>query len=79
MEPNDVLLKLFLGVYGAGYSINLHLSCHSIILIVFYSTSQAQRWIAAGYKSLDELSKKAKLTTNQKIGVEHYEVSRSDL
>ncbi|KAI5808813.1 hypothetical protein DFH27DRAFT_241265 [Peziza echinospora] len=35
-------------------------------------TSQAQRWIAAGYKTLDDLLKHAKLSKNQKIGVERY-------
>ncbi|KAF8422081.1 hypothetical protein EV426DRAFT_607496 [Tirmania nivea] len=54
LEPGDALLKLFLGVYGAG-------------------TTQAQRWIAAGYKNLEDLLKKAKLTENQRIGVEHYD------
>ncbi|KAF8475599.1 putative DNA polymerase POL4 [Kalaharituber pfeilii] len=54
LEPHDALLKLFMGIYGAG-------------------PVQARRWIAAGYKSLDDLLKKAPLTTNQRIGVEHYE------
>ncbi|KAF8458968.1 hypothetical protein BGX38DRAFT_1150883 [Terfezia claveryi] len=54
LEPGDALLKLFLGVYGAG-------------------TTQAQRWIAAGHKNLEDLLQKAKLTENQKIGVEHYD------
>ncbi|RPB28455.1 hypothetical protein L211DRAFT_833419 [Terfezia boudieri ATCC MYA-4762] len=54
LEPGDALLKLFLGVYGAG-------------------TTQAQRWISAGHKTLEDLLKKAKLTENQRIGVEHYD------
>ncbi|GAB7348560.1 hypothetical protein MBLNU459_g6950t1 [Dothideomycetes sp. NU459] len=33
---------------------------------------QATKWYAAGYRSLDELSQKASLTPNQKIGLAHY-------
>lgn len=36
-------------------------------------TSLAQQWIAQGYRTLDELSAKAKLTPNQRLGVEHYD------
>lgn len=71
MEPNDVILKLFLGVYGAGFVNLLRSQYHKAN---YHSTAQAQRWIAAGYKSLDDLLKKAKLTQNQRIGVEHYDV-----
>jgi DNA polymerase IV len=35
--------------------------------------SQANRWIAQGYRTLDELKEQAKLTKNQRIGVDHYE------
>ncbi|KAM5439126.1 putative DNA-directed DNA polymerase [Microsporum canis] len=34
---------------------------------------QASKWIAQGYKSLDELKGGAHLTTNQKIGIERYD------
>jgi DNA polymerase IV len=34
--------------------------------------SQASRWIAQGYRSLDDLKTKASLTKSQRIGVEHY-------
>lgn len=34
--------------------------------------SQASKWIAAGYKSLKDLDSKAKLTENQRLGIEHY-------
>lgn len=44
-------------------------------LNIIFSTTQARRWIAAGYKSLEDLLQKAKLTENQRIGVEHYNVS----
>ena len=33
----------------------------------------AARWIAQGHKSLEDLKVKADLTTNQKIGVDHYD------
>lgn len=33
---------------------------------------QASRWLAQGYRSLSDLLEKANLTTNQRIGVEHY-------
>jgi DNA polymerase IV len=36
-------------------------------------TSLAQQWIAQGYKTLDDLSAKAKLTPNQRLGIEHYD------
>ncbi|KAF7163672.1 hypothetical protein CNMCM5623_008478 [Aspergillus felis] len=34
--------------------------------------SQASRWIAQGYRSLDDLKTKASLTKSQRVGVEHY-------
>ncbi|GFF84535.1 hypothetical protein IFM53868_04178 [Aspergillus udagawae] len=34
--------------------------------------SKASRWIAQGYRSLDDLKIKASLTKSQRIGVEHY-------
>lgn len=34
--------------------------------------SQANQWIAQGFRTLDDLRDKAKLTPNQRIGVEHY-------
>ena len=46
-------------------------------LTVFERTTQAQRWVAAGYKSLDDLLNKAKLSYGQRIGVEHYNVSHT--
>lgn len=49
----DLILQLFLGVYGAGIS-------------------QASRWIAQGYKTLEDLQTKASLNKNQRVGVEHY-------
>ncbi|KAJ5527587.1 hypothetical protein N7513_011746 [Penicillium frequentans] len=33
---------------------------------------QAFKWLAQGYRSLSDLLEKASLTTNQRIGVEHY-------
>ncbi|KAI0113941.1 hypothetical protein GGR51DRAFT_472042 [Nemania sp. FL0031] len=33
----------------------------------------AKRWVELGYRTLEDLRKKAKLTTNQQIGLEHYE------
>jgi DNA polymerase IV len=33
----------------------------------------AQRWIAQGHRSLEDLVEKASLTDNQKIGIEHYD------
>jgi len=35
--------------------------------------AKASEWVAQGYKTLDELLKKATLSDNQKIGIEHYE------
>ena len=34
---------------------------------------QASKWISQGYKSLDDLRKRAQLTANQKIGLDHYD------
>jgi DNA polymerase IV len=34
--------------------------------------TQASKWVAKGYRSLEDLQNKAELTTNQKIGVERY-------
>ncbi|KAF2018608.1 hypothetical protein BU24DRAFT_447269 [Aaosphaeria arxii CBS 175.79] len=34
--------------------------------------SQAHKWLQAGHRTLDDLLKHAKLTTNQKIGIDHY-------
>ncbi|KAJ2998445.1 hypothetical protein NUW58_g323 [Xylaria curta] len=33
----------------------------------------AKRWVELGYRSLDDLRTKAKLSTNQQIGVDHYD------
>ncbi|PYH44483.1 DNA-directed DNA polymerase IV [Aspergillus saccharolyticus JOP 1030-1] len=33
---------------------------------------QASRWLAQGYRSLEDLKNKAPLTSNQRVGVEHY-------
>jgi DNA polymerase IV len=35
--------------------------------------SQANKWMQAGYRTLGDLTSKAKLTENQKHGIEHYE------
>ncbi|KAK5164854.1 uncharacterized protein LTR77_009518 [Saxophila tyrrhenica] len=35
--------------------------------------AQASKWVDAGYKTVDEVLAKAELTTNQWIGIEHYE------
>ncbi|KAF2733165.1 hypothetical protein EJ04DRAFT_468829 [Polyplosphaeria fusca] len=35
--------------------------------------SQANKWIQAGYFTLDDLAAKAKLTDNQKVGIAHYD------
>lgn len=34
---------------------------------------QASKWVQEGHRTLDDLLQKVKLTTNQKIGIEHYE------
>ncbi|KAF3892388.1 DNA polymerase [Trichophyton interdigitale] len=34
---------------------------------------QASKWVAQGYKSLDDLKTRANLTTNQKVGIERYD------
>ncbi|RAL11444.1 DNA-directed DNA polymerase IV [Aspergillus homomorphus CBS 101889] len=34
--------------------------------------TQASRWLAQGYRSLEDLRTKAPLTPNQRVGVEHY-------
>lgn len=36
-------------------------------------TTQAQQWVSQGFRTLDDLKAKAKLTTNQLIGIDHYE------
>ncbi len=36
-------------------------------------TSRANKWIAAGFRTLDDLREKADLTTNQRIGIDHYD------
>lgn len=33
----------------------------------------ADKWIAQGFRTLEDLSQKAELNTNQKIGIEHYD------
>ena len=53
-DPADKVLRLFLGVYGAGLV-------------------QANKWIQAGHRTLDDLMTNAKLTDSQKIGVQHYD------
>ncbi|KAL5116563.1 hypothetical protein ACEQ8H_005559 [Pleosporales sp. CAS-2024a] len=53
-DPLDSLLRLFLGVYGAGLV-------------------QANKWIQAGYRSLEDLRTKAKITESHRIGLEHYD------
>ncbi|KAI0842133.1 hypothetical protein F5Y06DRAFT_168559 [Hypoxylon sp. FL0890] len=35
--------------------------------------AQAQKWIAQGFRTLDDLKNKAELSTNQKIGLEHFD------
>lgn len=35
--------------------------------------SQASRWVAQGYKTLEDLKMKASLTKSQRIGVDHYD------
>ncbi|KAL1607869.1 hypothetical protein SLS60_002807 [Paraconiothyrium brasiliense] len=52
-DPTDRVLRLFLGVYGAGLV-------------------QANKWIQAGYRTLDDLVANAKITDSQRIGIEHY-------
>lgn len=53
LEPNEAILKLFLGVYGAGLK-------------------HAQKWVSAGYKTLQDLIDKTQLSPSQRIGVEHH-------
>jgi DNA polymerase IV len=36
-------------------------------------TSQAQQWLAQGFRTLDDLKAKAKLSPNQLLGIEHYD------
>lgn len=36
-------------------------------------TVQAQAWVSAGYKDLEDLYKRAPLNPSQKVGVEHYQ------
>ena len=36
-------------------------------------TSRANKWIAHGFRTLDDLRQKADLTTNQRIGIDHYD------
>jgi DNA polymerase IV len=52
-DPLGSVLRLFLGVYGAGLV-------------------QANRWIQAGHRTLDDLTTKVKLTDNHRIGIEHH-------
>ncbi|OTA96926.1 hypothetical protein M434DRAFT_392364 [Hypoxylon sp. CO27-5] len=35
--------------------------------------AQAQKWIAQGFRTLDDLKNKAELGTNQKVGLEHFD------
>jgi DNA polymerase IV len=53
-DPLGSVLRLFLGVYGAGLV-------------------QANKWIQAGYRTLEDLRDEAKLTESHKIGLEHYD------
>jgi DNA polymerase IV len=53
-DPLDVVLRLFLRVYGAGLV-------------------QANKWVQAGYRTLEDLRTKARLTESNKVGIEHYE------
>ncbi len=53
-DPLDAVLRLFLGVYGAGLV-------------------QANKWIQAGYRTLEDLQSKAKLTDSHKVGLDHYD------
>ncbi|KAH7388876.1 hypothetical protein BKA66DRAFT_490077 [Pyrenochaeta sp. MPI-SDFR-AT-0127] len=53
-DPLTSVLRLFLGVYGAGLV-------------------QANKWIQAGHRTLDDLETRARLTESHKIGIEHYE------
>ncbi|KAF1840768.1 uncharacterized protein K460DRAFT_389337 [Cucurbitaria berberidis CBS 394.84] len=53
-DPLDAVLRLFLGIYGAGLV-------------------QANKWIQAGYRTLEDLQTKAKLTASHEIGIEHYD------
>lgn len=36
-------------------------------------TSTAEKWIAQGFRTLDDLRQKGNLTPNQRVGLEHYE------
>ncbi|CAG8887201.1 unnamed protein product [Penicillium egyptiacum] len=49
----DLIIKEFLGVYGAGLP-------------------QASKWVAQGYRSLQDLLQRAPLTKQQRIGVERH-------
>lgn len=54
LDPTDVALKLFLGIYGVGPSL-------------------AHQWVQKGYKTLEDIKAKVKLSESQRIGVDHYE------
>ncbi|KAH0844883.1 hypothetical protein AYO21_05788 [Fonsecaea monophora] len=52
-DPRNQIIKLFMGVYGAG-------------------ETTAKRWLAQGHRSLEDVYRKAELTANQRLGIEHY-------
>ncbi|KAI2629695.1 hypothetical protein GGR54DRAFT_275181 [Hypoxylon sp. NC1633] len=45
----------------------------SFLKIYGVGQAQAQKWIAQGFRTLDDLRDKAELNTNQKIGLERYD------
>ncbi|KAL0936564.1 DNA polymerase [Colletotrichum truncatum] len=45
----------------------------SFLKIYGVGSVQAGRWIAQGFRTLDDLKEKAKLSTNQRIGIDHYD------
>ena len=48
-------------------------SLQQFLKIYDVGLSQATKWISQGYRTLHDLREKAKLTTNQRIGLEHYD------
>lgn len=51
----------------------LHETLQLFLKIYDVGLSTANKWIAQGYRTLDDLLQKANLTTNQRLGIEHYD------
>ncbi|KAJ4394409.1 hypothetical protein N0V93_003626 [Gnomoniopsis smithogilvyi] len=57
------------------YALNDPMSKISALFLGIYGVgkSTADKWIAQGFRTLDDLRQHAKLTDNQKLGIEHYQ------